>query len=369
MESIGQLTGGIAHDFNNLLMAISSSLELLRKRIPDDPQSHRLIENARAAATRGAALTQRMLAFARQQDLKPEPVDIVRLVGNMTQLLQHTLGPAWTLEFDLPDEFPPVVADSNQLEMAIVNLAVNARDAMVDGGTIRIAANRVHVEAGDALALAAGDYLKLSVVDHGVGMDATTLQRATEPFFTTKGVGKGTGLGLSMIDGLANQLQGTFTIESTPGVGTTAMLWLPIAAHGTPVADVDETGQTADIAARPLRIVAVDDDALILMNTADFLTDLGHEVFEAASGQQALDLLARHPDIDLLVTDQAMPNMTGLQLVEKVRAILPDLPVVVATGYGDILQSGKACVTKLAKPFTQAELEQALVDAVMVRAR
>jgi PAS domain S-box-containing protein len=368
MESIGQLTGGIAHDFNNLLMAISSSLELLRKRIPDDPQSHRLIENARAAATRGAALTQRMLAFARQQDLKPEPVDIVRLVGNMTQLLQHTLGPAWTLEFDLPDEFPPVVADSNQLEMAIVNLAVNARDAMVDGGTIRIAANRVQVAEGDAIGLVAGDYLKLSVVDHGVGMDAATLQRATEPFFTTKGVGKGTGLGLSMIDGLANQLQGTFTIESTPGVGTTAMLWLPIAEHGTPAPAADPRNQVADLTARPLRIVAVDDDALILMNTADFLTDLGHEVFEAASGQAALDLLAHHPDIDLLVTDQAMPNMTGLQLVEKARAILPDLPVVVATGYGDILQSGKACVTKLAKPFTQHDLEQALIDAVMVRA-
>ncbi len=369
MESIGQLTGGIAHDFNNLLMAISSSLDLLRKRIPSDPQADRLIDNARQATNRGAALTQRMLAFARQQDLKPESVDIVRLVGNMTQLLQHTIGPAWTLKFDLPDGFPPVIADANQLEMAIVNLVVNARDAMADGGTIRIETRRIHVQENEVMSLAAGDYLQLSVVDEGVGMDALTLQRATEPFFTTKGVGKGTGLGLSMIDGLANQLKGTFTLHSAPAAGTTATLWLPIAEDGGPLPVVAPRSHPAEMSARPLRILAVDDDALILMNTAEFLLDLGHEVFEAGSGQQALDILDRQPGIDLLITDQAMPNMTGLQLVEKVRLILPDLPVVIATGYGDILQNAQAGVTKLAKPFTQNELSQAVSDTILVRER
>ena len=368
MESIGQLTGGIAHDFNNLLMAISSSLELLRKRIPPDPQSDRLINNARQATDRGAALTQRMLAFARQQDLNPEPVDIVQLVGNMTQLLRHTLGPAWHLDFDLPGGFPPVVADANQLEMAIVNLAVNARDAMAGGGTICIAARRAHVDVDDATDLAPGDYLQLCVVDHGMGMDAATLQRATEPFFTTKGVGKGTGLGLSMIDGLANQLHGTFTLSSVAGEGTTAILWLPFADAGTVVPAVARIPVT-DIVTRSLTIVAVDDDALILMNMTDFLEDLGHVVFDAGSGKQALELLERHPEIDLMVTDQAMPNMTGLQLVDKARALRPELPVVIATGYGDILQHGKAGVIKLDKPFTQYELSQALINALMTRER
>ena len=369
MESIGQLTGGIAHDFNNLLMAISSSLDLLRKRIPADPQSDRLIDNARQATNRGAALTQRMLAFARQQDLKPEPVDVVRLVGNMTHLLQHTLGPAWNVEIDLPDGFPPVVADANQLEMAIVNLAVNARDAMVDGGTICIVGTETHVHDTDVIDLVEGDYLQLSVIDKGVGMDAETLQRATEPFFTTKGVGKGTGLGLSMIDGLAKQLKGTFTLDSAPGQGTTATLWLPIADDGHAIPVVVPRSEPTESATRSLRILAVDDDALILMNTVEFLEDLGHEVFEAPSGQQALKVLECHPDIDLLITDQAMPNMTGLQLVEKARQSLPELPVVIATGYGEILQNAQLCVTKLDKPFTQYELSQTLIDAIMAPAR
>jgi len=166
-----------------------------------------------------------MLAFARQQDLKSEPVDVARLIGGMTQLLQHTLGPAWTLAFDLPGGFPSVMADANQVEMAIVNLTVNARDAMPDGGTIHLTTDRLHVATGDMLDLAAGEYIRISVQDQGSGMDAETLQRATEPFFTTKGVGKGTGLGLSMVEGLAKQMNGTFTLESVPEQGTSATLW------------------------------------------------------------------------------------------------------------------------------------------------
>ena len=366
MESIGQLTGGIAHDFNNLLMAISSSLELLKKRLPNDLQYNRQIDNAQQATERGAGLTQRMLAFARQQDLKSEPVDVARLIGGMTQLLQHTLGPAWTLAFDLPGGFPSVMADANQVEMAIVNLTVNARDAMPDGGTIHLTTDRLHVATGDMLDLAAGEYIRISVQDQGSGMDAETLQRATEPFFTTKGVGKGTGLGLSMVEGLAKQMNGTFTLESVPEQGTSATLWLPVAddlATTTATIAVPRAG-LSDMTVGPLKILAVDDDALILMNTAEFLQDLGHNVFEALSGQEALDLLDQHPDVDLIVTDQAMPNMTGLQFVAKAREIKPDLSVVIVTGYGEIPQNSQSGLVKLDKPFTQDQLSRALKDAV-----
>ncbi len=367
MESIGQLTGGIAHDFNNLLMAISSSLELLKKRLPNDPQYNRLIDNAQQATERGAGLTQRMLAFARQQDLRSEPVDIVRLIGGMTQLLHHTLGPAWTLAFDLPDGFPEVVADTNQLEMAIVNLTVNARDAMPDGGTIRVTADKTCVAAGDIDDLGAGEYIRVSVCDQGAGMDAETLQRATEPFFTTKGVGKGTGLGLSMVDGLAKQLNGTFTLESVAGQGTSATLWLPVADDRTAATVMAPRTTHPDMSLGQLKILAVDDDALILMNTAEFLQDLGHNVFEALSGKQALELLDQHPDVDVIVTDQAMPNMTGLQLVAKAREIKPDLPVLIVTGYGEIPQNSQLGLVKLDKPFTQDQLSRSLNDAVAVR--
>ena len=369
MESIGQLTGGIAHDFNNLLMAISSSLELLKKRLPNDPQYNRLIDNAQQATERGAGLTQRMLAFARKEDLKSEPVDLAHLIGGMKELLHHTLGSAWTLAFDLPDGFPSVVADANQVEMAIVNLTVNARDAMADGGTIRVTTDRLQVTADDAIDLAPGEYIRISVHDEGAGMDAETLQRATEPFFTTKGVGKGTGLGLSMVDGLAKQMNGTFTLESVPGQGTSATLWLPVAEHGAAAIAAVPHDSAPAITIGQLKILAVDDDALILMNTAEFLQDLGHNVFEALSGAEALALLDQHPDVDLIVTDQAMPNMTGLQLVAKARAIRPDIPVLIVSGYGEIPQNSQTGLVKLDKPFTQDQLMRSLNDAVAIHAR
>ncbi len=228
MEAVGQLTGGIAHDFNNLLMAISSSLDLIRKRLPDDAQLSRLIENALQGAHRGAALTQRMLAFARRQDLTSVLVALPELIEGIHDLIQRTLGPTWSVQCDFPDNLPPVLADTNQVEMAVLNLAVNARDAMPEGGVIRIVAEELNIGAGAVEDLDAGHYVKLSVIDDGAGMDEETLSRATEPFFTTKGVGKGTGLGLSMIHGLARQLGGTFTLQSRRFEGTTASLWLPL---------------------------------------------------------------------------------------------------------------------------------------------
>lgn len=364
MEAIGQLTGGIAHDFNNLLMAISSSLALLRKRIPNDPQLYRMVDNAVAGTERGAALTQRMLAFARRQDLRSEPVDVVALIKDMSDLVRHTLGPAWTVDLNFAPQLPLVVADANQLEMAILNLAVNARDAMADGGTIRISVEEHDVAADFMADLGPGRYLTISVADTGCGMDQATLARATEPFFTTKGVGKGTGLGLSMIHGLASQLNGTFTITSELGKGTEAALWLPVTGEKLALATQTETAPGAIF--RGMKILAVDDDCLILMNTASFLTDMGYEVIEADCGEKALEQLSSHPDIGLIITDQAMPNMTGSELAERVADLRPGMPIILATGYGELPKSRNCRMVKLAKPFNEDQLTAALAEALKV---
>jgi PAS domain S-box-containing protein len=362
MDAVGQLTGGIAHDFNNLLMAISSSLAMIQKRLPDDAHIQRLLGNAQQGAQRGAALTQRMLAFARRQDLKPEQVDVAALAQGMTDLVQRTLGPAWSLQLEFPLKLPPVIADANQVEMALLNLAVNARDAMPDGGSIRICGDKVLVEAGSMSGLTSGSYIRLSVIDEGQGMDAETLSRATEPFFTTKGVGKGTGLGLSMIHGLAKQLNGTFVLQSAPGEGTTASLWLPAAEEGFEQSKV--TSPEPELpASRSLKILAVDDDALIRMNISAMLEDMGHEVVEAESGKQALELLSQNPDTDLLITDQAMPNMTGMELIQHVMAQNLDIPIILATGYGELPTDSPAQILKLGKPFSEQQLARAVDDA------
>ncbi|WP_136163444.1 hybrid sensor histidine kinase/response regulator [Sphingomonas flavalba] len=366
MEAIGQLTGGVAHDFNNLLMAILSSLSLLEKQLPDNASARRLIGNARQGAERGAALTQRMLAFARRQHLNPEPVDVPQLVRGMRDLLQRTLGPSHPIRLQFPLSLPHVLADANQLEMALLNLAVNARDAMPEGGPISIAADEGSVEDGEVDGLGGGRYVKLAVIDTGSGMDAATLARATEPFFTTKGVGKGTGLGLSMIHGLADQMKGALVLRSVVGEGTTAELWLPV----TEVRETAEaeTGQAAPAAIPPqrqLRIMTVDDDALVLMNTAALLEDLGHIVTEAGSAHEAMARLDEGVTIDLLITDQAMPEMTGAELIEEARQRIPGLGVILATGYGEIPATMPRDIVKLGKPFGQPQLAAAIreIDA------
>lgn len=365
MEAVGQLTGGIAHDFNNLLMAVSSSLDLLKNRLPsNDPQITRLIENALQGAQRGAALTQRMLAFARRQDLTSVLVNIPELVLGILDLVQRTLGPAWQVRCEFGEELPPVLADVNQLEMAILNLTVNARDAMPDGGVIRIVTQEVRrVGVGEVNELDPGDYVVLSIIDVGEGMDEHTLARAMEPFFTTKGVGKGTGLGLSMVHGLARQLKGTFTLQSQLGKGTQASLWLPAAAPSQNTTDADgPTGLPQRIAS--LTILAVDDDPLILMNTAALLEDLGHHVIEANSAQEAFALFNEHPEIDLVITDQAMPGMTGTQLASQIEQIRPNTPMILATGYGHLPEGMRGTVVKLGKPFNQLNLENALRESL-----
>jgi PAS domain S-box-containing protein len=359
LEAIGQLTGGIAHDFNNLLMAILGSLELLRKRLPDDSKSIALLENAAQGAHRGTALTKRMLAFARNYELNKEVIDISTLVHGMKDLVERSIGPSFNIETRFPLSLNPVEADANQLELALLNLSLNARDAMADGGEIVLAAREENITAGHRSGLEAGRYIRLSVTDTGEGMDQETLLRATEPFFTTKGVGKGTGLGLSMVHGFAEQSGGRFILHSQKGAGTTAELLLPVAKTSTtPIAG---TPAPPAKALRPLTILAVDDDALVLMNTVHMLEDLGHTVFEAYSGNEALEILRREDSIDLVVTDQAMPKMTGTELAKIIKRQWPDIPVLLATGYADRVRGDDIGLPKLTKPYMQRELADAIV--------
>jgi PAS domain S-box-containing protein len=363
MDAIGQLTGGIAHDFNNLLMAVVGSIELVRKRLPEDPRITPLLDNALQGARRGTSLTQRMLAFARRQHLKTETVDIPKLVHDMTDLLQRSLGPRMTIETRFPLLLPPARGDTNQIELALLNLVINARDAMPDGGQIIIAANKAEPDANDFATLSESDYVCISVTDTGEGMDDETLAHAMEPFFTTKGIGKGTGLGLAMVHGMAEQSGGKLVLKSQLNQGTTATIWLPVATE-MPCAAMKPVLESGAMNSRPLTILAVDDDGLVLMNTAAMLEELGHEVFEANSGKDALDILRSHPDIDLVITDQAMPRMTGVQLAEIIQSEFPGLPIILATGYAELPAGAEGRhLSKLAKPFREQDLAVAICDA------
>lgn len=359
MEAIGQLTGGVAHDFNNLLMAVLGNLELLRKHVAGDAKATRLIDGALQGAQRGASLTQRLLAFARRQDLQVGPVNLAGLVTEMEDLLQRSVGSRIAIEVAVPERLPPVSADANQVELALLNLAVNARDAMPDGGTIRIALNEAEQPAGSDT-LAPGRYVVLSVIDQGLGMDAETLQKAVEPFFSTKELGKGTGLGLSMVHGLALQLDGRLTLTSAPGQGTTAELWIPVSTADVQdhAQDVAPAGPRDD--AGPKRILLVDDDVLIAMSSADMLSDLGHQVVEAHSGKEALALIDGGATFDLLITDYSMPGMTGAELAKAARDRVPGLPILLASGYADLPSGVEMDVARLAKPYSQDQLASVL---------
>ena len=361
LESIGQLTGGVAHDFNNLLTVVLGNLDLLRKRLPADPAIDRLIDGAIQGAQRGAALTQRLLTFARRQALEAKPTDLAELVRGMDDLLRRSIGPSVAIVLDLPAGLPSALADHNQIELALLNLAVNARDAMPEGGTLTVSLSQERVPAGDSLA--AGTYLRLCVSDSGGGMDAETLSRAIEPFFSTKDVGKGTGLGLSMIHGLALQLKGSLRLYSEPGRGTRAELWLPAAAGRTATRAPEGSGE--DVAGtRRLTLLFVDDDTLISLSTVALLEDLGHEVIEAASGQEALDVLESGTPVDLMITDYAMPGMTGLQLAEAARKLRPALPILLATGYAELPARTKLVLPRLAKPYQQKQLAERITALV-----
>ncbi|MBS7588405.1 MHYT domain-containing protein [Ancylobacter defluvii] len=364
LEAVGQLTGGIAHDFNNLLAVIVGNLELARRRSQEDERLRTLLENTMQAAQRGAALTQRMLAFARRQDLKPEPVDVPELVLSMADLLRRSIGPTINVETRFPLGLPKAMVDANQLELALLNLVVNGRDAMPEGGTIVISASEAKAEiVGEE---AEASFFCLTVADDGIGMDETTLARATEPFFTTKGVGKGTGLGLAMVHGLAAQSGGRLTLTSRAGQGTTASIYLPIA----PGSRVTLAAPAAPAVPPPRRedgsqrVLVVDDDQLVLSATAAMIEDLGYQVVEASSGNEALMLLANGEIFDVVLTDQAMPGMTGLQLAAAIGERFPLLPIILGTGYAQLPDGADARFRRLAKPFGQDALDRVLSEVL-----
>jgi PAS domain S-box-containing protein len=362
MEAIGQFTGGAAHDFRNLLMAISGSLEVLRRHLPDDERMRGLLDNAVQASKRGISLTQRMLAFARREELKLEAVDVAALVGGMRDLLERSVGPSIRIDTRFRGEIPSVLTDANQLETALLNLALNARDAMPSGGTIIIMAEETAVARGHSTHLAPGQYTRLSFTDTGHGMDEATLARVTEPFFTTKGVGKGTGLGLAMADGLCAQSGGKLAIRSRLYQGTTVELWLPIAPKEPARASSREARleSPAPLSERRLRVLLVDDDSLVLRSSAAMLEDLGHEVVGVASGESALAIIQEEGDqIDLVIADHLMPGMTGLELANTLRTLRPCLPVILATGHSELPVDAGPTLPRLTKPFDQRQLAQA----------
>jgi signal transduction histidine kinase/CheY-like chemotaxis protein len=357
MEAMGQLTGGVAHDFNNLLTPIVGSLDLLQRKGLGGEREQRLIAGAAQSAERARTLVQRLLAFARRQPLQPVPVDVAKLVSGMGELVSSTIGPQIRVVVEAPDGLPSALADPNQLEMAVLNLAVNARDAMPDGGTLRITAGRESIRSDHRSKLRTGHYIRLSVADTGAGMDAATLARAVEPFFSTKGIGKGTGLGLSMVHGLASQLGGAITIQSQPGLGTNVELWLP---QSSTIA-----GEESRLEAEPAAQIGsgtallVDDEELVRMSTADMLSDLGYTVIETVSGEEAMRLLKAGTHFDLLVTDHLMPGMTGTDLIQAVRLAKPGIPVLLVSGYAENAAIDPD-IPRLTKPFRKDELASSL---------
>jgi PAS domain S-box-containing protein len=363
LETLGQLTGGVAHDFNNLLTPIVGTLDMLRRRSPDERTS-KLLDGALKASERARTLVARLLAFARRQNLEARPVDVCELVEGMIDLIQRSIGPTIRLDFDSRDCAATAMVDPNQLELALLNLSVNARDAMPDGGELRIEI-ALETSGDEAAGLPPGPYVIVPVSDNGAGMDAVTLARAVEPFFSTKGVGKGTGLGLSMVHGLAAQSGGALTLHSTPGAGTTAALWLPAASNAA-IAPRFAPAEALR-AGKALRVLLVDDEELVRQNTAAMLAELGHDVTDVETGQAALAQL-RADRFDILITDYLMPQMSGLDLAREARRIHPEQPVLMITGFADLGGDSAADVARLAKPFELAALDRAIDEELGVRA-
>ena len=363
LESLGQLTGGIAHDFNNLLQVVSGNLEILARRLPDDPDIKSRLARAADAADRGSALTARLLAFARRQDLKPEAVDVPTLINGMTGMLRSSLGPTIELAVEFEDGLPPIHTDANQLELALLNVALNARDAMPDGGRLQLAVRRENVKARSVRGLNAGECVCIALMDTGIGMDEATLRRATEPFFTTKELGKGTGLGLSMAYGVAAQSGGALCVASQAGIGTTVELYFPTAekaaAEPPPRASPDIT-----VASRPCNVLLVDDDPLVAVTAESMLESLGHQVHMASSGAEALKVLQGDSMIDLVITDHAMAHMTGSELADRIRGLRPNLPVILSTGYAELPGAKEAGLPRLSKPYCLEDLVS-LMDEVL----
>jgi PAS domain S-box-containing protein len=361
LETLGQLTGGVAHDFNNLLTPVMSALHLLGKW-HGDPRSQKMVTLALESVERARTLVQRLLAFARRQALAPLPTDLAALVTGMRELIARSLGPSISIRMEVAFDLPPVLVDPNQLELALLNLAVNARDAMEGGGVLTLAA--AEATGSVPATLPPGRYVSLQVRDTGCGMDEDTMARAVEPFFTTKEVGKGTGLGLSMVHGLALQSGGAFHLASTPHVGTAATLWLPVAAGAAASAAGADPHAEAPAAPRRATLLLVDDEPLVAATTAELLQELDYEVIPAGSATEALGLVRGGIRPDLVVTDYMMPGMTGAQLAAELRRNYPGLPVLVVTGFASAHAAELRNLEALSKPFTFSELAERVAGLV-----
>ncbi|WP_165943588.1 ATP-binding protein [Roseicella aquatilis] len=368
LEAVGQLTAGVAHDFNNLLQAIRSGLYLLSPHVPD--RSRKLVDASLQAVDRGAKLVRQLMVFSRRETLQPRPVDPRALIAGVGELLQKAVGPPVSITTDIAPDIAPAMVDPTQAELAVLNLAINARDAMPQGGRLIIGARNARLEQPQGAA-PAGDYVVLSVSDNGTGMPPEVLERVLEPFFTTKAVGKGTGLGLSMVHGFVAQSGGDMRIESRTGEGTTVSLWLPRAA-AMPAAAEDAADPVSLPAQRGpgCRLLLVDDDALARLTTAEALRELGHDVAEARDGEEALLVLGQRGDLRVMVTDYAMPQMNGAELTVVARRRRPDLAVIMITGYAAGLPGRRppGIRTLLRKPFRMEELDAAIRAAAGLEA-
>jgi PAS domain S-box-containing protein len=357
IEAMGKVTGGVAHDFNNLLTPILGGLDLLQRRGLPDAKAEKLVGGALQAAERARLLVQRLLAFARRQPLRLVSTDVTALIQGLRELIETSLGPRVALELKLAPDLPHVCADAAQLEMALINLAVNARDAMPDGGTVTLTATAVRI-AGDGRGLEAGRYVRLTVADTGTGMAPDVIDRAIEPFFSTKGLGRGTGLGLSMVDGLMAQLGGALRIESRPDAGTRVHLWLP---EATGEYAAEQAPQPPSAARGSGSALLVDDEELVRDSVGAMLSDLGFDVTQADSGGRALALIAAGERFDLIVTDQMMASMTGTELAAEVRRRVPDQRIILISGYSELDEIAPD-LPRLAKPFRQDELARLIGD-------
>jgi CheY-like chemotaxis protein/two-component sensor histidine kinase len=362
MEALGQLTGGIAHDFNNLLTVVVGGIDLVAKRT-EDAKLKSYAENALAAAERGARLTAQLLAFSRVQRLEVRPTLVAPLIQNMRPLLRNVLGPGITKEFDLDDAMMPVMADPTQLEVAILNLAINARDAMPNGGVLTFSSKRIRI--ADDPEVEDGDYVELCISDTGLGMPPEVAERAFEPFFTTKEVGKGTGLGLSMVYGMARQSGGTARLDSTPGKGTAVKLLFRKAEDSVELAAVAEERAPAAGTPAPLSVLVIDDDPDVRGFIAAALEEHGYRVRQAGDGAEGLAELAREI-ADLVIVDFIMPGMSGAEVANTIRASLPDQPILFVSGYSETEAVKRTApdAPLLAKPFRADALHKAVRAAI-----